>query len=330
LQVRAAWLAYLAVALGPGPTLAVTWFWISPLSVALAFLLALVIFRMSRGHTPSPSSSEARMPLYWLLRAMMLLWWALGAALAITAAWWSPHFPHYLEDSLWLRALGLGAFLVICLGLLIEYSLPLMGRSGMLETGDRYKVLGVMVSALALLCTMTPLLLVPVQKVESAPAEIFERARTRLLEEPIELGPNTPEIELEAPAWLLGPTRLYVVSLLKNAAEVRQGQTVLLLTAEDDLDRPHVYTIRAGVDTADWDLNRSDVARLAQHDPARVARYWIVHTPSGETYRGQSYFTGLYMGQEVNLIKSVRLKYVYKTPRGMKPPTIEIRQVMLY
>ena len=91
-----------------------------------------------------------------------------------------------------------------------------------------------------------------------------------------------------------------------------------------------MYTFRAGVDTADWALNRSNVARVARHDPARVADSWTVHTPSGETYRGQSYYSGLYLGREVNLIRSVRLKYVYQNRPGEKPATIEIRQVMLY
>ena len=206
MQLRAAWLAFLAVAMGPGPVLAVSWFPLIPMAVALVALLALIVFRLGRTPRPEPAPSSKALPLYWLVRAMMLVWWGIGAVLAISAAWWSPHFVLYLEDSLWLRAIALGALLVICLALLLEYSLPLMGRSGALEAGERYKVLGVMVSALAVLCVLTPLLLAPVIKVHSAWGEMRERARTKLLEEPIVLGPGTPEIELEGPAWLLGPT----------------------------------------------------------------------------------------------------------------------------
>lgn len=330
MQLRAAWLAFLAVAMGPGPVLALSWFKLVPMAIALVALLALIVFRVTGKPRTEPASPGKALPLYWLVRAMMLIWWTIGAALAISAAWWSPHFLLYLEDSLWLRAVALGAFLVICLALLVEYSLPLMGRSGALEAGERYKVLGVMVSALAIFCVLTPLLLAPVVKEKNVWAEMRERARTRLLEEPITLGPDTPEIELEAPAWLLGPSSLYVVSMMHNAAGVKQGDTVVLVTAEDDLDHPYLFPFRAGVDTADWALNRSNVARVARHDPARVADHWTVHTPSGETYRGQSYFSGLYLGRQVNLVQSVRLKYVYQNRPGEKPATIEIRQVILY
>jgi hypothetical protein len=121
---RAAWLTYLAVGLGPGPALAMGVLTLWQLSLGFLGLAGLILARLLvRRRQPPPLPGDQALPLYWLLRARLLLWWGVGVALTLAAAWWQPRVQGLVTESLWLRAVGLGAFLVACLGLLAEYSL---------------------------------------------------------------------------------------------------------------------------------------------------------------------------------------------------------------
>ena len=329
---RSAWLAYLAVALGPGPTLALTWFGLLPMTAALAGLAGLVILRLllPASSPPPPRTGLTPMSLYWLLRALVLLWWGMGLALALTAAWWYPRMNELVARSMWLRALGLGGFVVACLGLLAEYSLPLIGRAGLGSAGPRRKVLGVILSALALQLAFSPLLLTRPARVRTAPTEFLAHTRAELVERPLALGPEREEIVLEAPAWLTGLTRVYLVSLLTNGVQVRQGETVAQLVAVDDQDLPHIFNLRAGIDTAEWALDKREVAATAQHRPTWVARSWTVYTATGEAFQAHSYLTGLYLGRKVQRLKYVRLRYRYQNRPGRPPVRLEVRRLYLY
>lgn len=328
MQMRSAWLAYLAVAMGPGPALAVSWFGPLPLVGVLALLLGAIAMQLARGRRPK--LEQGPVSLYWLLRAIMLVWWGMGAAVALAAAWWQPNMGELFMQGLWLRALGAGAFVVICLGLLAEYSWPLAGRPKLLAVDEQRKVLGVMLSALALLFLLSPLLLMPTPPTAKASQELLERSRAELAGKTIVLGPDKPEVVLGAPVWVTNLNALFVVSMVRQGAQVKQGEPLAVINAEDDLNRPHIFTLRAGVDTADWALNRCDVATQARHGPARVARAWTVHTPTGETFLARSYLTGLYLGRDVNIIKKVSIRYLYKNPAGRPPVTLVIKRVFIY
>jgi hypothetical protein len=327
---RAAWLTYLAVGLGPGPALAVGVLTLWQLSLGFLGLAAIILTRLLvRRRQVPPLPGDQAVPLYWLLRALLLLWWGVGVALTLEAAWWQPRVQGLVSESLWLRAVGLGAFLVACLGLLAEYSLPLLGRPSLVRHGGQRKTLGLVMTALAVLASLTPLLMMRTEAAPPPPALLAERPRAELLPAPVSLSPDNPEVSLGAPSWLTRVSRVFVVSLLTSAAEVEQGEAVAQLVVTDDQDIPHIYNLRAGVDSAEWALNKRDVAAIARHASARPAHGWVVYAPTGEAFEARDYFTGLFLGSEVNRVKSVTLRYLYRNPPGRAPVTLDLKRVFL-
>ncbi len=332
LSPRAAWLIFLALGLGPGPALAVSWFRLLPLALALLVLAALGLPRLLRPPAPGPATLPAPepLPLYWLVRALLLLWWGVGAAFTLALAWWQPRADALVSDSIWLRGVGLGAFLVACAGLLAEYSLPLLGRPELTGLqGRQGKAQGVILSSLAILAALSPMLLARSPATESELAPFPSESRAELLAQPRTLDPGHPEMELKAPSWVSGISRIFVVSLLAHGGEVAQGEAVAQLVATDDQDIPHIFSLRAGVDTAEWALNKREVANSTRHAQARPAQTWQVFEPTGEAFRAQSYYTGLFLGSEVHRLKTVTLRYLYKNPPGRHAVTLEVRRVFL-
>lgn len=328
---RSSWLVFLAVGLGPGPALAVSWFSLTPMLVCLASLALMSAFRLAgvRRRTAAEAALPQPMSLYWLMRALMLLWWGAGGAVALAAAWWQPKLNALFTESSWLRAIGLGGFLVACVGLLAEYTLPLLGRPGWMGAGRERKLPGVILSATALLLAFSPFLLTLPYESPTTWTRHLQRSRYELAKKPVRLGPDQTEVELQPPYWVNGLTRVFVVSHLKNGAAVRQGEPVAQLVALDGQDLPHIFNLRAGIDTAEQDLNKRAVASEARHGPARVAGSRIVYTPVGEAYAAQDYFTGLYLGRQVILLKSVRLRYLYQNPPGQPPMEVELARVFI-
>jgi hypothetical protein len=331
---RLALMVYLAVGLGPGPALAVSWLPLPALALACAIMAGLAALRLItvRGGEPEGESGQAARPLsfYWLLRALMLIWWGVGAAVTLAAAWWYPRVGAMFLEADWLRAVAMGAFLVGCVGLLAEYALPLLGRNESLGLGRDRKVVGVFCSSLALLAALSPFLLMQPPANAALPPYFAEGARAVLLEREVVLGPDNPEVELRPPTWLTGLSRVFVISFLNNAASVEQGRPVVQLIATDEQDLPHIYQLRAGIDTAEWALDQREQSLEARHRPARLASTWIVYTASGEAFRAHSYLTGLYLGRRVERLTSVRLRYLYKNPPGAKPVRMVLRRVFLY
>jgi hypothetical protein len=232
-------------------------------------------------------------------------------------------------DSIWLRAVGLGGFVVACVGLLAEYTLPLLGRPNWMGLGRERKLPGVILSSLALLLAFSPLLLTIPYEGPSVWPPSLQYARSELVEKPVILGPDNPELELSPPYWINGLSRVFVVSFLKNGAAVRQGEPVVQVVAVDDQELPHIFNLRAGIDTAERDINKREIAAVAKHGPARVAQARVVYTPVGEAFSAQTYFSGLYLGRQVNLLKSVRLRYLYKNPSGTPPVQVELSRVFI-
>ena len=115
---RNAWIVFLAIALGVMPSLAVTWF--SPFGCGIAALAAFVLallanLRIKSGQTRRGPVAQEQAAVYWLLRALMLLWWGAGLAISLEVAWWQPNVEQLFSEAGWLRLLGFGAFLVTCL-----------------------------------------------------------------------------------------------------------------------------------------------------------------------------------------------------------------------
>jgi len=323
---RLGWLIYLALSVGALPALAVAWFRLSTLAalagcaVGLAFAWRL----RARRRGPSLPSPDNPLPVYWLLRALLVLWWAAGLAVSLAVAWWRPDVGALLLEAEWLRALALGAFLVICLGLLAEYALPLMGQEGWLELTRRSRALSLCLSALALAAALAPLMLYQWPKPREAPPRPL--TRLELLEKPVVLSPDNPELKLTAPEWLSGVSRLHVFGHLLAAEAADQGAPVVQLVATDEQDVPYIFLLRAGVDIADRELDKRDAAD-AKHQMARVARSWWVFTPTGEAYQAHDYYTGLYLGRRVGGLAQARLRYIYKNPPGQPPLKVLIRRV---
>lgn len=329
-QARNAWLTFLALGLGLGPALALTWPPLWQLALPPPLLLGLSLPRLLRplppGGEPEPSDPP---PLYWLLRAMVLLWWGLGVVITLALAWWRPEVGLSLEQATWLRAVGLGAFLVICAGLLAAYSLPLLGRQEWSEPGPGGRLLGTLVSALALLVALAPLLLMNRPQIDPEGAELLALSRAELLHSSVHLGPDNPELVLKAPSWLNNVSRVMVVSLLANGVHVQENQTVAQVIVMDDQGIPHVFNLQAGVDTAEWALAKRAVSLSARHGPAPVAQSWRIHDPSGETFSAQSYLSGLFLGGKVNRVESVTIRYLYENQANTVPVSLEVRRVAL-
>jgi hypothetical protein len=331
---RMAWFVYLAVGLGPGPALAVSWFQLGPLSLAFLILAGLaslsLLSRRGIATTADENSQPQPLAFYWLLRTLMLIWWGVGAAVTLSVAWWHPQVGAMLTSVDWLRAVGLGAFLVACVGLLAEYSMPLFGRTRAFGSGPDRKVAGVFCSCLAFLAILSPFLLMAPPENPAFPEMFAERGRAVLLDKAISLGPHNPEVELRVPTWLNDLSRVFVISLLSSAAEVKQGQSVAQLVATDEAGLPHIFQIRAGIDTAEWDLEKRAVATRAKHHQGRRASTWLVYTPEGEAFRAHDYFTGLYLGRTVKRLQNLRLRYLYKNPPGKPPVTLVLKTIFVY
>ena len=328
---RMAWLVFLAVGLGPGPTLAISWFplWIPAAAFCLlAFIWAVHRWWRRPGNPYEPVNSSP-LTLYWLLRAMMLFWLGCGLLVALAAAWWYPNLEDMFKASLWLRALALGGFLVLCGGVLAEYSLPLLGWERFMRVGRESKVLGVMLSALALLAAFVPVLFTPAYHEVKPPAEFFNRARRELLNQTVELSPAKKVVELSAPVWLSGLTHVFVISQLSGGTQVPQRAVVAQLEIMDDLGILYVNEIRVGIDTADGDLARRGSQPPPKHGPARVAQSEMVYARTGEAYANQRYFTGIFLGREVRRIKTLRVRYTYEGSEPI-PVVLKIHRIFVY
>lgn len=328
---RLSWLVCLAVGMGPGPALAVVWFGLWPMLISFLILAGLTGMKMLyQPAEPAPSRQDNRpLSLYWLLRALMLLWWGCGITLVLASAWWQPAMGDFFTHSIWLRAVGLGTLLVICVGVLSEYSLPLLGRSGWISLGLERKVIGVLLSALALLAAFSPLVL-PSKAIKSSAQEFFQRSRAELVKSPLTLDQELPQIELAPPSWLQDVTHVFVVGYLEDGAHIPQGQTVAMLVATDELDMPHVFNLRAGIDTADSGLAQKKIQRLALHQPAQIASTSIAYSPAGEAYPDRTYYSGLYLGRKVEKVKNVRIRLIYQPPDGEPAPLFTLTRVFIY
>ncbi|MCB2187595.1 MAG: hypothetical protein KQJ78_14330 [Deltaproteobacteria bacterium] len=326
---RVIWFVFLGLGLGLGPSLAVAWFDLLPLAVSLAVVagLAAISLWRHRGSWGCAQEQPESVPGYWVLRAMVLLWWGAGAAVTLAVAWWQPMVGEMFYRATWLRPLLVGGFLVCSVGLLLEYSLPLLGWSETGGLGRERKVLGMSLSAAALLAALVPLLFLPVDQPPSVLAKT--PARAELMHGRILLHPDDPEIELKAPTWLYGVSRLYFISSLSRGLDVEQGQAVAQVVAVDDQELPHIFYLRAGVDTAEWALHKRNISSRVAHEVPTVARRWVIYTESGEAFWGQDYLTGLYLGREVNQLKTVKVRYIYHNNPNEPPVILELKSIFV-
>ncbi len=327
---RNAWIVFLAMALGVMPSLAVTWF--TPLGCCIAALAAFVLallanWRIKAGRDRRGPVVQEQAAVYWLLRALMLLWWGAGLAISLEVAWWQPNVEQLFSEAGWLRLLGFGAFLVTCLSLLAEYSLPLIGGENVARLPRRHRPLDIGLTIIAVAASLIPLGL---KYVQAPPAAAYSPpSRVAILEKPLTLGPDNPEVVLTAPAWVTGLSRIHAISHLNEAADLTQGEPVAQLIATDAQGVPYVFLLRAGVDTAEEEFDRRAVNSRIAHSKARVAGSRTVCAPTGEAYEAHDYYTGLFLGRRVGSLVDVTLRYVYKNQAGKEPVLMTIQKIGL-
>lgn len=297
--------------LGPLPPLALAWpnyaCW-----VLLPLLILLALLHYSRGTSGRvPGRGEERGVLWlplWLFRTVVLSWWCLGLALAVTLAWWLPGHDYYFEHNAWIKAICLGLFVLVCLGLLLEYLLPLMGRPEPEGHWRRDQSWGPMLSACAMLLLLLPALLLP-EKQE--PDFYFQdRAKAVLLEEEVALTAANQEISMNVPDDMPNIKHVYVISRLVHGQDIPQGQVVAVMAIKNDSGLPDVHYLRAGIDTADQDLGQSRVMALASHQPVEPADRIAAFSPDGQAYYQQSYISGFFLQNPAELLNEISLFYV--------------------
>ena len=114
-----------------------------------------------------------------------------------------------------------------------------------------------------------------------------------------ELDPLSPMLYIAAnsPApqrtFLIRPAapvnRLRIVSALEHAPQLTQGQAVARLTVVDTGGHRSELPIRAGIETAEWALDRPDVRSVARHTAAPIALSFEAHDDFSPSYMRHLY-----------------------------------------
>ena len=318
--------------LGPLPALTLAWAdigcWVLLGLMAFLFLLTMTQSKpVANGEQLHPAGEKRGVlwfPL-WLFRSSLLLWWLSGCGLMLSLAWWLPGHNHYLDSNAWLKAFSLGLFVLICLGLLVEYSLPLLGRPEPSGRWRRDKSWGPVLSACALLAALTPVLLLPINN-EPLP---YYSNQVALLESPLVLSTENREVHIEAPPWLDNMKRIYITSRLLNAQHMLQAQPVAMLAVMGEVGLPSIYYLRVGIDTADQSLGQSRMLALARHTPAPYADFVLAYSPDGQAYHQQNYATGFFMQEQISNLKGLDLFYLPEPDPQAENSLLIIEQIFV-
>lgn len=336
LQRRAAMhgLAMALLCLGPLPPMALAWpLWACWILGGLAFLFLLILWWRKNLPTPPPASAaEERGKLWlplWLFRTVFLAWWCLGCALCLSLAWWPPGHDLYFEYNAWLKAFALGLFVLICIGLLVEYLMPLLGRPEPEGHWRRDASWGPILSALAMMMALTPALLLPYP--HSPSPQYQDRVRAVLLDQPMTLDAAQPDITLALPEEITSINRVYIVSRLVHGQNLVQAQPVAVLAVMGESGLPDIYYLRAGIDTAEENLEQSRVLATAMHEAVERASQTKVFSPDGQAYYRQSYLGGLFLQDAPERLRSISLHYMPSMETAATPPApyLVVEKVMV-
>jgi hypothetical protein len=305
------------VFLGPLPSLALAWTEAACWILAFIFVILLCFFKL--GHKIDPpelagkesvllenGKGELWFPL-WLFRSALILWWCLGCGLMLSLSWWVPRHEHYFQENAWIKAFGLGLFLLICLGLLLEYSLPLLGRPEPKGRWRRDKSWGPALSACAALLALTPALWLPSAiKPDNA---YLQRADIVVLDKPAILNRDNDEINIPVPESDRQIKRVYIISRLQDGSQIVQTQAVAMLAIIMRTGLPNFHYLRAGIDTAEQDLSQIRVKTQARHQAPALAGYQPSFSADGQAYQRQNYLTGFFLNTPGS-ISSINLHYM--------------------
>jgi hypothetical protein len=324
--------------LGPMPPLLLVWTEIACWVLAFAIVILLSFVRLTRGTYarssrksdltwPDKKKNELWVPL-WLFRASLGLWWCLGCGLTLSLAWWVPRQADYFQESAWIKAFGLGLFLLVCLGLLLEYSLPLLGRPEPKGRWRRDQSWGPLTSACAALLALIPALWLPTA--EQADNSGWRQARAVLIDEPVLLNLDNEEIDIPVPALSEPVKRVYVVSHIQDGAQMVQTQALAMLAINMEYGLPNFQYLRAGIDTADQDLGQIRIKTSARHQAPALADYKLSFSPEGQAYHRQNYLTGFFL----NIPGAVAsISFHYMSPLDQDPekpfPQLVIEKIFL-
>jgi hypothetical protein len=326
------------ICLGPLPPLALAWtdaaFWILLFIVFLLLFCKLqrsrVVYQEENKLDSARNKGEGLWFPLWLFRSAFLLWWCLGCGLILSLAWWVPESEHYLRENAWVKALCLSMFVLICLGLLLEYLLPLLGRPEPTGRWRRDKSWGPALSASALLLALIPMLWLPVT--EKWNNNYLQRVRLAITDEPFILSQDHSEMMIPLPEEIDNIKRIYIVSRIQNGVQVVQTQALAMIALVMDAGLPDFLYLRAGIDTADQDLGRSRIKSQARHQTAPLADYYPAFSADGQAYHQQNYFTGFFL-QNAPGNKNVAINLKYMPPLDHNPeypwPQLIVEKILL-
>lgn len=306
------WLIMALLHLGPFLPLALAWpdiaSWILIPILCLLFLVRWLHKGIARPAVPAGEERGVLWVPLWLFRSAFICWWYLGCALAVSLAWWMPEPGLYFEHNAWLKAVGLGLFVLVCLGLLIEYLMPLLGRPEPQGHWRRDQSWGPILSALALMMVFTPALLLP--RHETPYDFSADKPRAVLLDEPMVLGLSQQEINLPLPEDVSEIKRVYIISRLVNGQNLVQAQPVAVLAVMGETGLPDIYYLRAGIDTAEENLEQSQVMIKTRHTAAESADETVVFSSDGQAYYQKSYLGGFFLDKAPQDLNSISLHYM--------------------
>lgn len=111
------------------------------------------------------------------------------------------------------------------------------------------------------------------------------------------------------PVW---SDEIRIVAALANADSIPQGRTVALLHITDVHGEEYDLPLRAGIEVAEWAIDRPDVALYAKHQRPEIAYDYSDVDGSGKPYKRHLYYADLSTGGRIP-IKQIQVEYLNPT-----------------
>ncbi|MBI3732549.1 MAG: YfhO family protein [Chloroflexi bacterium] len=137
--------------------------------------------------------------------------------------------------------------------------------------------------------------------------------------------PRAPLVNLVASSpssqrtFVLSPpqtiTSLHIVSALEHAPQVNQGDTVAQIIVTDTLGRAMRLPIRAGIESAEWALERPDIRGFARHRLAPVVFSFTANDDSSTPYTRHLYQADIPVGENTASIRAIELEVAARAGR---------------
>ena len=111
------------------------------------------------------------------------------------------------------------------------------------------------------------------------------------------------------PVW---SDEVRIVAALSDADNIPQGRTVALLHITDVRGEEYDLPLRAGIEVAEWAIDRPDVAAYAKHQRPEIAFDYNDVDGSGKPYKRHLYYAALSTGNRIP-IKQIQVEYLNPT-----------------